>query len=105
MVTCQDCNTILKSKTIAKIKCKKGKTYTVGNYKYKIVSAKTNGKGTVSFVGLAKNVKKVTIGDTVKILGVKFKIVRIGDKALKNQTSFSSVTIGKIFASIEKEAF
>ena len=105
VVTCQDCNTILKSKTIAKIKCKKGKTYTVGNYKYKIVSAKTNGKGTVSFVGLAKNVKKVTIGDTVKILGVKFKIVQIGDKALKNQTSVTSVTIGKNVTSIGKEAF
>ena len=105
VVTCQDCNTVLKSKTIAKIKCKKGKTYTVGNYKYKIVSAKTNGKGTVSFVGLAKNVKKVTIGDTVKILGVKFKIVQIGDKALKNKTSVTSVTIGKNVTSIGKEAF
>ncbi len=101
---CKDCGKTLKTKTISKIKCKKGKSYTVGSYKYKIVSPKTNGQGTVSFAGLAKNTKKVVIGDTVTILGAKFKIVQIEDRALKNKSSITSVTIGKNVKTIGKEA-
>ncbi|MCI8484628.1 MAG: leucine-rich repeat protein [Lachnospiraceae bacterium] len=104
-VTCKDCGQVLENKKIAKIKCKKGQIYKVGNYKYKIVSNKTNGKGTVSFAGLTKNVKKVTVGDTVKIHGSKFKIVKIEDRALKNKTKVTSVTIGKNVTSIGKESF
>ena len=77
----------------------------MGNYKYKIISPKINGKGTVAFVGLAKNTKKVTIGDTVTILGAKFKIVQIGEKALENRTTVTSVTIGKNVQTIGKQAF
>lgn len=104
-VICTDCGKKVKETKLAKVKCKKNAVYTVGNYKYKIISNKVNGKGTVSFAGLAKNVKKVAIGDTVTILGAKFKIVQIGDKALKNKTAVTSVTIGKNVQSIGKEAF
>lgn len=104
-VICKDCKTTLETRTLAKIKCKKGQTYTVGNYKYKIVSAKINGKGTVAFAGLAKNVKTVKIGDTVTILGAKFKITQIANGALKNKTSVTSVTIGKNVQTIGKNAF
>lgn len=104
-VTCKDCGKVLENKKIAKIKCKKGQTYQVGNYKYKIVSNKTNGKGTVSFAGLKKNVKKVTIADTVKIHGSTFKIVKVEDRALKNKTKVTAATIGKNVTSIGKEAF
>lgn len=102
---CQDCQKTLQNKTLARVACKKGTTYTVGSYKYKILSPKTNGKGTVSFRGLAKKVKNVTVKDTVTILGVQFQVVQINDKALKNQTSVTSVTIGKNVRTIGKEAF
>lgn len=104
-VTCSDCGKVLESKKIAKIKCKKGQTYKVGNYKYKIVSNNVNGKGTVSFAGLAKNVKKVAIYDTVKIHGSTFKIIKVEDKALKNKSSVTAVTIGKNVTAIGKESF
>lgn len=102
---CKDCNATIKTKTLSKKQCKKGQNYTVGNYKYKIISAKINGQGTVAFIGLAKKTKNVKIGDTVTILGSKFKIVQIGDRALKNQSGVVSVTIGKNVQSIGKEAF
>lgn len=102
---CKDCGQTLKTRTLSKVPCKTGKIYTVGNYKYKIVSPKTNGQGTVSFVGLAKNTKKVVIGDTVTILGAKFKIVQIENRALKNKSAITSVTIGKNVKTIGKEVF
>lgn len=102
---CKDCKKTIKTKKLPKAVCKKGKTYTVGNYKYRIISPKINGKGTVSFIGLVKNAKKVTIGDTVTILGAKFKIVQIGDRALENRTTLTSVTIGKNVQTIGKQAF
>ncbi len=102
---CQDCGKTVSNKSINKIKCKKGTVYTVGNYRYKIVSARTDGKGAVSFAGLAKPVKKVTVGDSVKIQGATFKIVKIEDRAFKNRSSITSVTIGKNVQTIGKEAF
>lgn len=102
---CTICGETIAVKKIAKIACKKNQTYKVGNYKYKIISPKTNGKGTVSFVGLNKNVAKVTIGNTVTIRGAKFKITQIGDKALKNKKTVTSVTLGTNIQSIGKESF
>lgn len=102
---CQDCGATLETVTLPKAVCKKNQVYTVGNYKYKILSPKTNGKGTVAFYRLAQNVKTVKISDTVKILGVQFKVVQISDKALKNKTAVTSVTIGKNVQTIGKEAF
>lgn len=103
---CADCNTLISTTSSGKkLSCKKGKVYTVGGYKYKIVSNKTNGKGTVAFCGLAKNVKKVTIGDTVKIKGVNFKITEIASRALYKKTKITSVTIGTNLTKIGKEAF
>lgn len=102
---CQDCGTTLENKTLAKITCKKNQVYTVGNYKYKIISPKTNGQGTVAFYRLAKNVSKVSTGDTVTILGAKFKVVQISAQAFKNKSSVTSITIGKNVQTIGKEAF
>lgn len=102
---CTDCGTTLENKTLPKIACKKNQVFTVGNYKYKIISPKTNGQGTVSFYRLAKNVSKVSTGDTVTILGVKFKVVQVSEKALKNKSCVTSVTIGKNVQTIGKEAF
>ena len=52
----------------------KGKTYTAGNFKYKMTKASTNGKGTVTLAATkkSKSDKKFTsckIADTVKIGG------------------------------------
>ena len=59
----------------------------------------------MAFTGLAKNTAKVTVGNTVKINGASFKIVQVGDKALKGKTKVTSVTIGTNVRSIGKEAF
>ncbi len=104
-VTCLDCGKVVKNKTIAKLTCKKGSVYTVGDYKYKIVNNAVNGKGTVAFAGLSKNVTKVVIKASVKINGANFMIAQISDKALKNKTKITSVTIGKNVKAIGKEAF
>lgn len=102
---CLDCGTVVKNKSIAKISCKKGSVYTVGNYKYKIINNAVNGKGTVAFAGLAKSVTKVSVGSTITIKGAKFTIVEISSKALKNKTKVTSVTIGKNIKTIGSEAF
>ena len=82
------------------ISAKKGATFTVGSYKYKIT-----GSSAVSFAGL-KNSKttKVTIPKTVKIGGKSFQVTSIADKALKNM-KVTSVKIGENVTVIGKEAF
>ena len=65
------------------ITVKKNTVHTVGNYKYKITDAKTNGKGTVTLTGLknkttGKKLKKITVAKTVSIGGKKFNITEIG---------------------------
>lgn len=88
------------------ITVKKNKTYTVGNYKYKITSAKTNGKGTVTVTGgKKKTLKSVKIGSTVKIGGKNFKITSVGKNAFKGYKKLTSVTIGKNATKIEAGAF
>lgn len=103
---CKDCHALISTKSSGKkLSCKKGKVYKVGSYRYKIISNKTNGKGTVAFHGLSKNVKKVVIGNTVTIKGVKFKITEISAKALYKKTKITAVTIGTNLTKIGKEAF
>ena len=105
VTTCTDCGQMLNTRILAKIPCKKNQIYAVGNYKYKIISPKTNGKGTVAVAGLAKNITKVVIGNTVTIKGAKFSIVQVGDKAFKNKSRITSITIGTNVQTIGKEAF
>ncbi len=83
----------------------KNKTYTVGNYKYKIANAKTNGTGTVTVYGGKKTLKSVKIGATVKIGGKNFKITTVGKNAFKGYKKLTSVTIGKNVTKIEPSAF
>lgn len=88
------------------ITVKKNKTYTVGNYKYKITNAKTNGKGTVTVTGgKKKTLKSVKIGSTVKIGGKNFKITSVGKNAFKGYKKLTSATIGKNVTKIEAGAF
>lgn len=82
------------------ISVQKDRSYTVGNYKYKITNANTSGKGTVMVTGISTSKKKRTIksiklADTVNIGGKNFKITTIGNAAFRNCKKLTSVTIGK----------
>lgn len=82
------------------IEVKKGSTFTVGAYKYKIISAEQ-----VAFAGLKnKNTKSVSVPANVKIGGKSFKVTSIANKALKG-TAVKSVTIGKNVTAIGSSAF
>lgn len=84
----------------------KGKTYTVGGYKYKMTNASTSGKGMVAVSGVtSKNIKKINVSDTVTVGGKKFKITAISDKAFKSCKKASSAVIGKNVQTIGKQAF
>ena len=88
------------------ITVQKNKTYTVGNYKYKITNANTSGKGTVTVTGSKKKtLKSVSIGSTVKIGGKNFKITAIGKNAFKGCKKLGSATIGKNVTKLEAGAF
>lgn len=78
------------------IKVKKNAVYKVGNYKYKVTSPKTNGKGAVSLVGVTKKkLKKLNVAASIKIGGKSFKITAVGKQAFKNCRKAVSLTIGK----------
>lgn len=88
----------------------KGKTYTAGNYKYKMTNASTNGKGTVTLAATTKSKSdsKFTsckITDTVKIGGKTFKVTAIGDNAFKGYKKIKTITIeSKNLKSVGKDA-
>lgn len=88
----------------------KGKTYTAGNFKYKMTNASTNGKGTVTLAATTKSKsdKKFTsckIADTVKIGGKTFKVTAIGDDAFKGYKKLKTITIeSKNLKSVGKDA-
>lgn len=88
----------------------KGKTYTAGNFKYKMTNASTNGKGTVTLAATkkSKSDSKFTsckITDTVKIGGKTFKVTAIGDNAFKGYKKLKTITIeSKNIKSVGKDA-
>ena len=93
------------SKTF-KITVKKNAVYTVGNYKYKITNAKTNGKGTVALSGIkSKKGKSIKVADTIEIGGKKFLVTSIGNSAFSGISKATSVTIGKNVTKIGSKAF
>ena len=72
-----------------------GKTFTSGNYKYKVktVSKKV---GTVILTGVVKKkFKKATVKAAIKYKGYTLKIVGIGKKAFKKCKKLKTLTIGK----------
>lgn len=84
----------------------KNAIYTIGNYKYKVTKATTNGTGTVTLTGLKKKtVKSITVKDTVKIQGVKFKVTAIGAKACQKCKKLKKATVGKNVTAIGNKAF
>jgi len=92
------------------ITVKKNKVYTVGNYKYKITDAKTNGKGCVALAGIKSNavkkkLKKINVAATVKIGGKNFKVTSIGSAACQGCPKVSAVTVGGNVTGIGAKAF
>ena len=84
---------------------KKGKTYTVDGYKYKVLKS-TNKTKTVAFAGVSnKKLSKVLIPDSVKINGLTYKVTEISAKALKGNKKVKTVSIGKNVTKIGKQAF
>ncbi len=88
------------------ITVRKNAAYTVGNYKYKITNADTNGKGTVALSGVKnKKSKKIKVADTVEIGGKKFLVTSIGSNAFSGCSKATNVTIGKNVIKIGSKAF
>lgn len=77
--------------------------YENGNYKYKVTSLS---KKTVEVAGTTNpKLKKVKIGNTVKLGEENFKITSIQASAFKNNKNITSVSIGKNVAKIGDSAF
>lgn len=82
-----------------------GTIKTVKNIKYKITK-NTNTTQAVTVIGVSKKtLKSITIPATVKINNQTFKVTVIADKACKDSTKATSITIGKNITKIEKLAF
>ncbi|WP_044294266.1 LamG-like jellyroll fold domain-containing protein [Robinsoniella peoriensis] len=87
------------------ILAKKGRTYTVGNYKYKVLSASTK-SGTVSLTKPVKiTLKTVKVPDSVKIGNYRYKVTEIGKSAFKGNKKLKTVKIGKNVKKIGTAAF
>ena len=83
----------------------KGKVYTTGNLKYKVIkSAYKNGTVSV-YAPVKKTLTSVSIPATVKINGYTFQVTAIGNKAFAGCTKLKSVKIGAKVTTIGKEAF
>lgn len=94
-----------KSITVKTKLLKKGKTYTVGGYKYKVLKSTKKTK-TVAFAGVTnKKLTKILIPDSVKIHGLTYKVTEISAKALKGNKKVKTVSIGANVTKIGKQAF
>ncbi len=84
----------------------KGKTYIVKGIKYKVTDNKTDGTGTVTVVGAQKKtITSLTLKKTVEILGNKYRINTIGDKAFKGYKKLKTVKLGENIVKIGTDAF
>jgi len=91
----------------------KGKTFTAGNFKYKVSVAatitgtvKTAGKVTVT--GLSKTGKKkssISVKNTVSASGASYQVTGIGSKAFQKAVKLKKATLGTNVKSIPTSAF
>ena len=98
------------TKTFTIVKAAKGKTYTVGKFRYRITGAKADGTGTVAIAGTTysrsdKRFASLTIADTVVVGDVRFKITSVSANAFSRYTALKNVTIGNNVTSIGANAF
>lgn len=83
----------------------KGKTYTVGAFKYNVTNASPKtGKVTLSEPA-KRSIKKASIPAEVKIGNHYYKVTQIGKNAFKNCKKLQSVKIGSGVVTIESMAF
>lgn len=82
-----------------------GKTYTNGNYRYRITNASLNGKGTVTLVSVVKKTKTVAVPDTIKLGGRTFKVTAIGKAAFNKNVKVTKITLGRNVKTIGARAF
>ena len=92
------------------ITVRKNQVYVVGNYKYKITNAKTDGKGKVMLTGVKnkaqkKKLKKINVAAAVEIGGKSFKVTAIGDAGFKGFTKATKIVVGKNVTTIGSSAF
>ncbi len=92
------------------ITVRRNQVYVVGNYKYKITNAKTDGKGKVMLTGAKnkaqkKKLKKINVAAAVEIGGKSFKVTAIGDAAFKGFTKATKIVVGKNVTTIGSSAF
>ena len=84
---------------------KKGTTFTVKGYKYRVTSNLVKNP-TVTVVGYKnKKLAKVNVVSTVNYKKVNFKVTAVGNKAFKNQKKTKSIVIGKNVKTIGTQAF
>jgi hypothetical protein len=89
------------TQTTTKQKAKVGEIYTVKSIRYKVMSGKK-----VTCVGTSKKtIKKITIPNSVKILGQTFKVTAIGKGAMKGCKKLTTVKLGSNVKTIKDEAF
>ncbi len=81
-----------------------GKTFTSKKIKYKVTKC-SKAKKSVTVCGATKQLKTITIPNTVKYKGMTFKVTAIQKKAFKNQKKLKKVTIGKYVESVGAQAF
>lgn len=82
---------------------KNGDVFKVSGYSYKVTDA---AKKTVTVTGIAnKNSKKISVGSTVKIQNIAYKITAVGSSAFKNCKKATTATIGSNVKTIGANAF
>ena len=82
----------------------KGKTYTVGEYKYKVLKSTATAK-TVAFSGVTKKSAMVRIPDTITIDGLEYTVTEISAGAFKGNKKVKTVSIGANVTKIGNKAF
>lgn len=84
---------------------KKGATYVVDEYKYKVLKSAAGAKE-VAFAGVTnKKLTVVLIPATVKIDGLEYKVTQIASNALKGNKKVKTVSIGSNVTKIGSKAF
>ncbi len=79
----------------------KGKTFTVGQFTYKVTKAGAEAE----LITSKSTASKVTIQTVTGTDGVKYKVTSIGAKAMQNNRQMTSLTIGADVKKIGKSAF
>lgn len=82
-----------------------GTTATVGNFIYKVTDASSDGTGTVTLIGVAKQTETVSIPATIEINAYKYIVNRIGTNAFKNDKTLKTLYITENIRFIDNCAF